>query len=66
VCDASESTGRTKELSVDHCHETGKARGILCFNCNTSIGKLGDNVYALRRALAYLEAFEETMTDGVA
>lgn len=34
-----------EELSnnIDHCHETGKVRGILCFRCNTTLGKLGDN-----------------------
>ncbi|GGV25043.1 recombination endonuclease VII [Streptomyces spectabilis] len=40
---------------VDHCHETGKVRGVLCFNCNSAIGKLGDDPDALRRAISYLE-----------
>ncbi|WP_329389638.1 endonuclease VII domain-containing protein [Streptomyces sp. NBC_01716] len=40
---------------VDHCHETGRVRGVLCFNCNSAIGKLGDNPDTLRRATAYLE-----------
>ncbi len=41
-------------VQVDHCHETGKVRGVLCFNCNSAIGKLGDDPDALRRAIAYL------------
>jgi len=45
-------------LVVDHDHETGKFRGWLCFNCNTSIGKLGDSVQGLLRAVAYLEKIE--------
>ncbi|WP_335755288.1 endonuclease VII domain-containing protein [Streptomyces niveus] len=40
---------------VDHCHETGRVRGVLCFNCNSAIGKLGDDPDTLRRATAYLE-----------
>lgn len=40
---------------VDHCHKTGKVRGVLCFNCNSAIGKLGDDPDTVRRAAAYLE-----------
>ncbi|MEI5099645.1 endonuclease VII domain-containing protein [Streptomyces sp. PmtG] len=42
-------------VHVDHCHETGRVRGVLCFNCNSAIGKLGDDPDALRRAIDYLE-----------
>ncbi|MFF1736430.1 endonuclease VII domain-containing protein [Streptomyces sp. NPDC058247] len=42
-------------VHVDHCHETGRVRGVLCFNCNSAIGKLGDDPGATRRATAYLE-----------
>lgn len=46
-----------KELSgleVDHCHATGKIRGLLCFKCNRSIGVLGDTAEKLQRAIDYL------------
>ncbi|WP_414170824.1 endonuclease VII domain-containing protein [Streptoverticillium reticulum] len=42
-------------VHVDHCHETDKVRGVLCFNCNSALGKLRDDVGAMRRAIAYLE-----------
>ncbi|MGQ4349098.1 endonuclease VII domain-containing protein [Streptomyces sp. SAS_275] len=42
-------------IHVDHCHGTGRVRGVLCFNCNSAIGKLGDDPDAVRRAAAYLE-----------
>ena len=48
--------GKTRELCVDHCHTTGRVRGLLCNRCNHSIGGLGDNAEGVRRALAYLEA----------
>ncbi|MFE4966081.1 endonuclease VII domain-containing protein [Streptomyces sp. NPDC056660] len=42
-------------IHVDHCHKTGRVRGVLCFNCNSAIGKLRDDPDAARRAAAYLE-----------
>ena len=46
--------GRIKPLSLDHCHKTKKFRGWLCFNCNSSIGKLGDSVESILKVLEYL------------
>lgn len=42
-------------LVVDHCHETGKIRGLLCSNCNRGIGMLQDNVNVLQNAIDYLK-----------
>ena len=42
-------------LVVDHNHETGEIRGLLCTPCNRGIGSLGDTADDVRRALAYLE-----------
>ena len=44
-----------KHTHVDHCHETGTVRGLLCHHCNTSIGLLGENTETLRSLIAYLE-----------
>ena len=44
-----------RSLAVDHCHETGLVRGLLCMQCNTSLGNLGDSIELLKRAIAYLE-----------
>lgn len=41
---------------VDHCHKTKKVRGLLCSNCNTGIGFLGEDPVILRRAAGYLLA----------
>jgi hypothetical protein len=42
-------------LGIDHDHETGKVRGLLCFNCNTGIGKLKDDITILEKAIEYLK-----------
>lgn len=39
---------------VDHCHTTGKVRGLLCHHCNTGIGSLKDDVDILQKAIDYL------------
>lgn len=44
-----------RKLFVDHCHETGRIRGIICNRCNYGIGALGDNIEGVQRALEYLK-----------
>lgn len=44
----------TRLLSVDHCHNTGKIRGLLCRNCNTSIGLFQESETIILSALEYL------------
>jgi hypothetical protein len=41
-------------LAVDHCHETGKIRGLLCAKCNTGIGNFKDDIHLLGQAIEYL------------
>jgi len=44
-----------KKLFVDHCHKTGKVRGILCTKCNTGIGMFDDSIENLEAAISYLK-----------
>jgi hypothetical protein len=46
-------------FAVDHCHTTGTIRGLLCRDCNTSIGKLNDDIETLQRAIKYLRSFKK-------
>jgi len=39
---------------IDHCHKNEKIRGVLCNNCNTALGLVGDNVETLSRMINYL------------
>jgi hypothetical protein len=50
------ATGRRKTFHVDHDHRTRRVRGLLCDSCNLAIGKLGDDVEGVERALEYLIA----------
>lgn len=49
----------TKRLPVDHNHDTGAVRGILCDRCNRAIGLLGDSTDLLESALNYLRNSDE-------
>lgn len=42
-------------LSVDHCHVTGKVRGLLCRECNSCLGKAKDDVELLEKMIKYLK-----------
>ena len=59
VCGKPESF--RENLTIDHCHTTGKIRGLLCTNCNSGIGKLGDTSVAVLKAVVYLERFENDL-----
>jgi hypothetical protein len=41
--------------SVDHCHQTGKVRGVLCARCNSALGMVGDNISVLEGLIDYLK-----------
>lgn len=43
-----------KAIHIDHCHETQRVRGILCARCNLGLGKFGDSIEQLQRAIDYL------------
>jgi hypothetical protein len=49
----------SRALSVDHDHNTGQIRGLLCHTCNSAIGKFYDNIDLLENAITYLKQIKE-------
>ena len=48
-----------RKLAVDHCHSSGKVRGLLCNKCNRAIGLLNDSVDSAERLYIYLKDQDE-------
>jgi len=60
ICNQPETAvirGKTLSLAVDHCHDSGKVRALLCSACNTGIGSLKHDRDLLQKAIAYLETY---------
>lgn len=55
VCSSKKPGGRTKMFFIDHCHNSGQVRGLLCMRCNTGLGLFLDNPKFLLNAVSYLK-----------
>ena len=55
ICGVTAPGERTKYFAVDHCHATGKVRGLLCVKCNRGLGLFNDHVQRLQNAAEYLK-----------
>jgi hypothetical protein len=49
-----ESISKQRGLFIDHCHTSGKVRGLLCQKCNSGLGMFNDNIETLNEAIFYL------------
>lgn len=55
ICNEPPENKDSTKLHIDHCHTTGKVRGLLCRSCNIAIGYLNDDINLLQNAIKYLE-----------
>lgn len=60
ICGKSANTEYHKNFNIDHDHETGKVRGLLCNGCNTGLGLLKDSISNLQSAILYLSPHVST------
>jgi hypothetical protein len=44
-----------KKLVIDHCHQTGRVRGLLCTRCNVGLGIFGESVAQIKKSIGYIE-----------
>lgn len=59
ICGQSETSKRIKHLHVDHSHSKNKVRGLLCHACNMALGGFKENPELLKKAVAYLEKYNQ-------
>lgn len=55
ACCGAIENGNGKRFYVDHDHESGQVRGLVCHKCNAGIGALGDTLEGVQRAVDYLK-----------
>lgn len=54
ACAICRTSFEERRLTIDHCHNTGKVRGLLCASCNSGIAYLDDNPAVMRAAARYV------------
>ncbi len=59
ICKGANAGTKDSRFRIDHCHKTGKVRGLLCHKCNAGIGMLGDNFTSVNAAAEYLKKAEK-------
>lgn len=53
----------TRHIYVDHDHETGEIRGLLCHGCNSVLGFSKENIQTLENTIKYLKEHQDAPTD---
>lgn len=54
---------QTDKLKIDHCHSTGKFRGLICNGCNSGLGMFRENIEAMKEAIKYLRTHKSSQTE---
>jgi len=55
ICGRKREIWHKNQICLDHNHETGEIRGYICGDCNASIGRIGENIETLERAILWLK-----------
>lgn len=55
ICNELKPNNGKNGLVIDHCHNKGHVRGLLCSNCNTGLGQFKDDIVLLQKAIDYLK-----------
>lgn len=64
ICGQPENSSQRKNLSVDHCHKTGKIRGLLCGACNLAVGNVKESPEIGRKLVSYIEKHLKLSASG--
>ncbi len=51
--------GITRRLGIDHCHKTGRLRGLLCTRCNSGLGFFRDSYKIMEGAIKYIKKYQK-------
>lgn len=54
ICSIHIDEAPKKRLCIDHCHNTGKVRKLLCFRCNTALGQVSESTEILKKMITYI------------
>jgi len=60
ICETSTPGGMSGRFHVDHCHQSGRIRGLLCTKCNSGLGMFKDRVELIVAAIAYLKSSQQS------
>lgn len=64
ICKTNKATKKGGNFPVDHCHKTGKIRGLLCHLCNRGLGMFKDDLTLLQKAVEYITQTSEDINVG--
>jgi hypothetical protein len=59
ICGTKDPGKGLKHFHVDHSHETGKVRGLLCHSCNVGIGLFKEDIKLIQKAIEYVNRFKQ-------
>lgn len=62
VCAICRQSPKNEKLHIDHCHNSGKIRSLLCGSCNRGLGLFQENTHILKQAIDYIGKFSEPRT----